>query len=151
MSGAGMSVYSLPTIEAATNPDRHDDPIENADVAAIVSLIDEQPIPVGFIRKQRGLWRTAAMALSTDDGLIEAHGMPAIIDTIQARSPNGRVTIVLPLHPGYLGVYGDKGVVVARVMATAEGKYAMRRFDPHQSVVCDTVEEALSAALNMAA
>ena len=151
MSGAGMSVYSLPTIEAATNPDRHDNPIEEADVAAIVSLIDDQPIPVGFIRKQRGLWRTAAMALSTDVGLIEAEGMPAIVDAIQARSPTGRVTIVLPLHAGYLGVYGDDGVVVARVMTTAEGKFAMRRFEPHQSIICNTVEEALSAALKMAA
>ena len=80
------------------------------------------------------LWRNATLQLSTTEGLVTAVGMKEAIATLRAFDPHARIRIALPVHQGYLALYGEDGRMAARVLETEAG-LEVRFMDPHRSYV----------------
>jgi hypothetical protein len=80
------------------------------------------------------LWRNATLQLSTTEGLVTAVGMKEAIATLRAFDPHARIRIALPVHQGYLALYGEDGRMAARVLETKAG-LEVRFMDPHRSYV----------------
>lgn len=80
------------------------------------------------------LWRNATLQLSTTQGLVTAKGMKETIDTLRGFDPHARIRIALPIHQGYMALYGEDGKVAARILETKAG-LEVRFMDPHRSYV----------------
>lgn len=101
-------------------------------------------LTVGLVEKRDGLWRNAYASMDVGDGLREAEGMPAIMDMLHGLSETPPI-VVLPLHEGYVAVFGRDGRPVMRMLDTGSG-WRLRQFDPHDSIPFDDIHSAIAAA-----
>jgi hypothetical protein len=89
----------------------------------------ERPI-WGSIVRTGLLWKNATLSLATTRGLVVVEGMPSIVAALQAEAPDARIRIALPIHEGYLALYGPDGRVAARILENDAG-LGVRIMDPH--------------------
>jgi len=91
------------------------------------------------------LWKNATLSLAAKDGLVVAEGMPSIVAALQAHAPDARIRIALPIHDGYMALYGPDGLVAARILENDEG-LNVRIMDPHAAYVTrDPIERVIEA------
>lgn len=126
-----------------------DKSVETVMLPVIVKPENDMPFPAGILSKVDGLWRLATLVVTRRERTVRAQGMDQVVRALREISGDQSPVVVLPLHPGYLGVYDGGVFPSARIMRTGEG-WRMRRFDPHQSVLFDDVESAIRAATGAA-
>lgn len=119
-------------------------------LAVVVDRSMGRPLPVGSIEPVGGMWKNARMTLSTDRGLVVAVGMADIMSALHRASPQHEPSVVLPLHDGYLGIYGLDGKVKARILENRQtGIWEYRLFDPHEARSFPSLSLALDHALGL--
>ena len=92
------------------------------------------------------LWRNAALQLVTMNGLQTTRGMPEIMAALTQRDPRASIRIALPIHDGYLALYGPDGQVAARIIENESG-LNVRIMEPHASYVTNDDPAAVVDAL----
>lgn len=101
-------------------------------------------LTVGLIEKRGGLWKKAHASMDVGEGKREAEGMPAIMDMLHRLSDTPPI-VILPLHEGYVAVFGRSGRPVMRMLDTGAG-WRLRQFEPHDSILFDDIHAAIAAA-----
>jgi hypothetical protein len=94
----------------------------------------------GVIVRHGLLWKNATLHLATSRGLEIAEGMPAIMKTLERVLPGARIRIALPLHQGYVALYGPDGHVAARILEDEKG-LNVRYMDPHAASMTNAVAD----------
>lgn len=110
-------------------------------VSVMVGLPDGPKAEVAWIEKE-ATWKEAR--LENHGERVIARGM-ADIHAKLSEMLEEQPVIVLPLHEGYWGMYDGGPLPFARAMAV-EGGWSFRRLYVHESVVVDTLDDAVTLA-----
>ncbi len=129
------NVTSMPVV--SEDPETGRTGGESVPIIVRQSLLPEHPTwtLLGFIRRERGLWRDAEFRMIDRDGKdVKAIGMPSIIATLRSTVPDAVVNVTIEIHPGYFALYGDDGAVAARILRMSDG-FHVRIMKEHASFV----------------
>lgn len=95
---------------------------------------------IGYVERGSGLWRDSVMTLLTPAGPTKIAGTSA---WVPALTTDCDADVVLPLHDGYLGVFGTDGQVAGRILRIGSELHA-RAMSPHATGRFEKIEAALS-------
>lgn len=124
-----------------TNPDT--DHLSTT-VSVMVGRDDGPKAEIAWIEKA-ATWKDARLENHGEN--VIAIGMADIHAKLLAMLGEPPV-IVLPLHRGYWGMYDGGPLPFARAMSI-DGHWSFRRLNVHQSVVVDTLDEAVAIAYGL--